>query len=268
MKIKQIVAFITAIASVLSVDSIKSINIAAQAMDIGIANLDHNVNANDNTVEPVDDNKELMIYGDLDNSQCLDSFDLILIKKAVANNSEYNIKADLDMDKDVDEDDIQLLSDYILRNTRCFPVYVQFDSDEDGINDYLETELYNTDFSKKDTDEDGLSDQDEIVRTKTDPTAFDSVCKGFSDAESDLDEDGLSNIKEIQIGSNPRIADTDYDGLDDGYEVNKSKTDPTNIDSDGDNILDHEEIELGLDPLNKETDGTPDNKRIISQVIT
>ncbi len=268
MKAKQIVAFITAAASVLSVDSIKSINTAAQAMDIGVANSDHKVNAYDNTVAQTDDNKELIIYGDLDNSQCLDSFDLILIKKAVANNSEYNIKADLDMDKDVDEDDIQLLSDYILRNTRCFPVYVQFDSDEDGINDYLETELYNSDIRKKDTDDDGLSDQDEIVRTKTDPTVYDSVNKGFSDAESDLDEDGLSNIKEIQIGSNPRIADSDYDGLDDGYEVNKSKTDPANIDSDGDNITDYEEIELGLDPLNKETDGTPDNKRIITQVIT
>ena len=125
MKIKQIVAFITAVASVLSVDSIKSINIAAQAMDIGMVNLDHNVRANDNTVAQTDDNKELMIYGDLDNSQCLDSFDLILIRKAVANKSEYNIKADLDMDKDVDEDDIQLLSDFILRNTRCFPVYAQ-----------------------------------------------------------------------------------------------------------------------------------------------
>ena len=58
MKIKQIVAFITAIASVLSVDSIKSINIAAQAMNMGVADLGHNVNSSDNTVELADDNKE------------------------------------------------------------------------------------------------------------------------------------------------------------------------------------------------------------------
>ena len=245
MKIRRIIAFLTAFTAVFSTDTISSVKLLAKAEDKEIQEL----------------------YGDLDGSMILDSMDLVLMKKAVAKKSEYNVKADLDNDNDVDLDDVQLLSDYILRNIRCFPVCVQFDSDNDGINDFAEIELYNTDCHNADTDNDGISDQDELNHTKTDPVIYDSEKKGISDAEADIDEDGLSNLNELQIGSDPRNADSDGDGLDDGYEVNKSKTSPVNIDTDGDGITDFEEIELGLDPLNTETDGISDKEHIFTQII-
>lgn len=245
MRIKRVIAFLTAFTAVFSTDAVSSANLVT--------------NAENNEVQE--------LYGDLDDSKNLDSMDLVLMKKAVAKKAEYNVKADLDNDNDVDEDDIQLLSDYILRNNRCFPVYVKFDSDGDGINDFAEIEAYHTDIHKTDTDNDGISDQDEIYRTKTDPAVYDSVKKGTSDAETDIDEDGLPNSKELQIGSDPRNADSDGDGLDDGHEAEKTKTSPVTIDTDGDGITDYEETELGLDPLNTQTDGTPDNERIFTQVI-
>ena len=227
MRIKRIIAFLTAFTAVFSTDAVSYAKLVA--------------NAENNEVQE--------LYGDLDDSKNLDSMDLVLMKKAVAKNAEYNVKADLDNDNDVDEDDIQLLSDYILRNNRCFPVYVKFDSDGDGINDFAEIEAYHTDIHKTDTDNDGISDQNEIYRTKTDPAVYDSVKIGTSDAETDIDEDGLSNSKELQIGSDPRNADSDGDGLDDGHEAEKTKTSPVTIDTDGDGITDYEETELGLDPL-------------------
>lgn len=45
------------------------------------------------------------------------------------------------------------------------------------------------------------------------------------------------------------LPDTDKDGLSDDYELNVSKTDPLNSDSDGDKITDSVEVSLGLDPL-------------------
>jgi eukaryotic-like serine/threonine-protein kinase len=80
-------------------------------------------------------------------------------------------------------------------------------------------------------------------------------------AESDEDNDGLSLSKELEYGTDPKNPDTDGDGLLDGEEVYKYGTNPTMWDTDGDNISDGEEIERGLNPLNPDTDGDglPDN---------
>jgi len=42
----------------------------------------------------------------------------------------------------------------------------------------------------------------------------------------DFDGDGLTNARELRIGSDVRLKDTDNDGLHDGVEVNKYKLDP------------------------------------------
>jgi hypothetical protein len=42
----------------------------------------------------------------------------------------------------------------------------------------------------------------------------------------DYDKDGLTNAKELKLGTDPKLADTDADGLFDGVEVNKYKLDP------------------------------------------
>lgn len=57
-------------------------------------------------------------------------------------------------------------------------------------------------------------------------------------AIGDEDKDDLSNLEEVQVGSNPLAQDTDGDGWLDAYEVNVSKTDPAAADTDGDGVLD------------------------------
>ena len=46
---------------------------------------------------------------------------------------------------------------------------------------------------------------------------FDAGLKAMPNA--DFDQDGLSNAHEFRIGSDPRLKDTDADGLHDGVEV-------------------------------------------------
>ena len=75
-------------------------------------------------------------------------------------------------------------------------------------------------------------------------------------AESDPDGDGLSNIREKEIGSDPNKADTDEDGLNDGDEVRIWNTIPMNRDTDGDGWTDGEEVNVrGTNPLVADTDG-------------
>jgi outer membrane protein assembly factor BamB len=64
----------------------------------------------------------------------------------------------------------------------------------------------------------------------------------------DSDLDGLSDIEEQAINSDPNNADTDSDGLKDGEEVSVHKTDPTIADTDQDGLLDGLEIRGGFDP--------------------
>ena len=73
-------------------------------------------------------------------------------------------------------------------------------------------------------------------------------------ASADTDNDGLTNLQEFQLGTDPRNPDTDGDGVSDGEEV-KRGTNPLNPDTDGDGLSDAEEIRLGTNPLNPDTDG-------------
>lgn len=54
----------------------------------------------------------------------------------------------------------------------------------------------------------------------------------------DSDADGLEDALELQIGTDPRLTDTDGDGLSDYDEYCKYRTTPTKADSDGDGIPD------------------------------
>ena len=67
----------------------------------------------------------------------------------------------------------------------------------------------------------------------------------------DSDMDGLSNLEEMMIGTNPNDPDTDGDGLLDGQEVNTTLTNPLEADTDGDGCDDGDEDLNGdgiLDP--------------------
>ena len=52
--------------------------------------------------------------------------------------------------------------------------------------------------------------------------------------EVDTDKDGLTDVREAQLGTSPAKADTDGDGLFDKEEVETYRTDPNNSDTDGD----------------------------------
>ncbi|WP_028061662.1 hypothetical protein [Candidatus Solirubrobacter pratensis] len=53
----------------------------------------------------------------------------------------------------------------------------------------------------------------------------------------DADKDGLKNLEEFKLGTNPRKADTDRDGLRDADEITVGD-DPTDPDTDGDKVKD------------------------------
>jgi hypothetical protein len=75
-------------------------------------------------------------------------------------------------------------------------------------------------------------------------------------AEGDDDSDGLSNSREIALGTEPNNPDTDGDGLNDGQEVNQYGTNPNQQDTDGDTLLDGAEVnDHGTSPVNPDTDG-------------
>ncbi len=82
----------------------------------------------------------------------------------------------------------------------------------------------------------------------------------------DPDNDGLTNAEEVDLGTDPNNADTDGDGINDGDEVNGAPaSDPLDAcdpdstrdecDPDNDGLTNAEELDLGTDPNNADTDG-------------
>lgn len=71
----------------------------------------------------------------------------------------------------------------------------------------------------------------------------------------DTDGDGLLDVDEAVLGTDPLRTDTDGDGLSDGQEVVTYATDPLNPDTDGDGLSDGPEVVAGSDPLAPDTDG-------------
>jgi len=77
-----------------------------------------------------------------------------------------------------------------------------------------------------------------------------------SNENADPDKDGLTNKIEKELGTDPKKADTDGDGLNDGAEVNQYKTNPLKADTDGDSLNDGAEVnQYNTDPLKADTDG-------------
>ncbi|MBT8137888.1 MAG: hypothetical protein KJO54_12795 [Gammaproteobacteria bacterium] len=91
-----------------------------------------------------------------------------------------------------------------------------------------------------DDDEDGLPNVYE--------TLFGLDPNNMADAAGDLDGDGLTNLEEYNLGTDPTETDTDGDTLGDGDEVALG-TNPAKSDTDGDGVSDSGEVNSGLDPL-------------------
>ena len=141
------------------------------------------------------------------------------------------------------------------------------DSDDDMLPDFLE-EIIGTDISDPDTDKDGLTDYQEYYVLGTDPLVYDSVEPGVSDSDADNDGDGLSNKRELEIGTKPFNPDSDDDGLTDGEEENTYGTNPLKYDTDDDGISDGDEITIGTDPQSPYTNGIADTERTFKQTIS
>jgi len=110
------------------------------------------------------------------------------------------------------------------------------DADQDGVPDKDEIEIYHTDPLKPDTDGDGYSDAVELR------AGYSSLNAGQIKLEdSDYDNDGLSDMMELNFHSNLANPDTDGDGYKDGEEI-AGGFDPLQ----GDNIKLTKRIEINL----------------------
>jgi MYXO-CTERM domain-containing protein len=154
------------------------------------------------------------------------------------------------------------------------------DTDQDGLTDAAEIRAVGTNPLSPDTDGGGSTDGAEVLVDGTDPldpsddlldqdqdglTFYQETQLGTSDVTADSDADGLADGAEdanrdgqvnFDPNSNgvfepgdgeetdPANADTDQDGLDDGWELNAYDTDPYVPDTDQDGLLDGEEHQL------------------------
>lgn len=191
----------------------------------------------------------------------------------------------LDNTADPDGDGLTNIQEFNLGIDPCFP-----DTDGDGLNDGDEVGR-GTLPNSPDSDLDGLTDGEEVFTFASDPLSPDSDSDGLPDGVevalvgnafsanpfADNDGDGLSNIDEIQIFTDPTDFDTDDDGLGDGEEVSNG-TDPLVPDSqapnisvvnptDGDTLVEGETIDFSVDATD---DGRVANVEFLvdGQIIT
>lgn len=136
--------------------------------------------------------------------------------------------------KEIDDlTDPTLPCDFILANQNTTPLsdWLKFDCDSDGLTNEDEIPIGSNPLNE-DTDGDGVKDGDE-VRDKTSP----------------------NNDCSLVIASQTLIPlptwftkDCDADGLDNRFELEESKTNPLNRDTDGDGVSDNVEITDKTDP--------------------
>ena len=151
------------------------------------------------------------------------------------------------------------------------------DFDYDGLSNWDEVSMHQTNPLKWDSDDDGLPDNWEIQHGldpndngSTDPA---NGANGDPDGDgltnefeywyyadpnfADTDGDGLNDFDEVFVYyTYPDSSDTDYDGLNDYAEVFTYGTDPWNWDCDEDTLSDGEEVLThGTNPLKMDTDG-------------
>jgi hypothetical protein len=97
--------------------------------------------------------------------------------------------------------------------------------------------------ANKDFDKDGLNNRAEWA-AHTNPRVKDTDKDGVSDANEDFDKDGLSNIGEVKSKTHIREADTDHDGVSDSRE-----------DPDRDRLRNAQEVAVKTNPLKADSDG-------------
>jgi gliding motility-associated-like protein len=123
---------------------------------------------------------------------------------------------DSDNDGDLDGQEVEQISDPL---NPCDPDPLALstnDCDEDGLDNAAEQDNQ-TNPLDPDSDNDGINDGQEVstLTNPLDPCDPNPLALDYSDC----DQDGLVNSTELEIGTDPLLADTDGDGLFDGEEV-------------------------------------------------
>ena len=155
-----------------------------------------------------------------------------IIEKYFESTKNFDANADSDGDQVTDEQEL-------LYGANPF----ESDSDQDGLSDDEEllagTELFNWD-----SDGDGLSDaveSPEEASTYNAPEVSQAEIASYASSRGirpdetetlsivDTDEDGLSDLQELEIDTDPLSADSDQDGYEDGEELINYGTDPHTV---------------------------------------
>ena len=170
----------------------------------------------------------------------------------ISNDDETNIygtdpqNPDTDGDGVDDGDEIANGSDPL---DPCDPSDANCDNDGDGITNIDETNVYGTDPNNPDTDNDGINDGDEVTNgsdplNPCDPDDSAAIC------QIDTDGDGLTDVYEGIIGTNPNNPDTDGDGISDGDEVTNGSNplDSCDPNANGQDCLTGVHIPTGFSP--------------------
>jgi len=144
------------------------------------------------------------------------------------------------------------------------------DYEEDGVIELFELSLGSSPFGT-DSDSDGLSDYFEIIVMghQTMPGLADTDDDGVMDGDEDLDLDGVSNIMERDLGTDPMKLDSDGDGISDMALILGEDMGSITGDSDGDGLSDESEARMGTDlfHVDSDRDGIPDGQEYHLQII-
>ncbi|MCH1510442.1 MAG: LamG domain-containing protein [Akkermansiaceae bacterium] len=125
------------------------------------------------------------------------------------------------------------------------PLVSKDDTDGDGMpNAYEEQFPF---LNPNDAGDAGLDEDNDTL------TNLEECNQGTNPGLADSDDDGLDDNEETT--TNPLVADSDGDGLKDGPEIEEHMTDPNIADSDGDNLSDGVEVnDLMTDPNKEDSD--------------
>lgn len=185
------------------------------------------------------------------------------------------------MDEDSDNDGLTDFQEFFVYYTGAFT----YDTDGDGLSDGDEVNLYGTNPLAWDTDYDSIYEPNEYGEYTWPMSDYDEVMiYGTNATEADSDMDGLSDSIELYLGSgripwmdpiplDPLDNDTDDDLLADGselileniseitypyvavYPVLRYNTSPVNPDTDGDLLIDYQEVcVFNSNPASNDTD--------------
>lgn len=201
---------------------------------------------------------------DDDNDTVLDTTDNCpLIANTDQANNDQDPLGDL-CDPDDDNDDLTDDEEKVLGADPFKP-----DTDSDSVGDktdncplFTNTNQKNTDGDSKgdvcdpDDDNDNVADGSDNCSLVINTNQANNEQDSEGDAcDLDDDNDNLSDTEEVPLKTDPFNPDTDGDGLIDGEEVKKIGTNPLSPDTDGDGLTDKEEvITYGTKPTVADTD--------------